>query len=130
MNVATIQALTVALQIACGNVTGTDGTIIWYDGNQTAQCVQAAQSALTNFVPSNPTTIPTAAFLSRFTPTEQAAVWSAIGKDATGQLGALLTNGLANGQITLNDSKVTQFMAALVASGAITQARSTIITTP
>jgi hypothetical protein len=61
---------------------------------------------------------------------EQAAIWAAAAKDATGALGASLIKGLSAGTVDLTSSKVKTWMDALVTAEAITADRETAIPTP
>jgi hypothetical protein len=77
---------------------------------------------------SPPTILQAAAFFARFTPAEQAAIQAAAA--ASPQIGVGLTLGLAQGYVNLLSPILAGWMAALVAAGAITSARSAVIMTP
>jgi hypothetical protein len=79
-------------------------------------------------VPTPVTQVQAAAFLARFTPTEQIAVQSA--SLTNPQIAFGLTLGLAQGFVILNSPILSNWMAGLVAAGALTSARSTAIMTP
>jgi hypothetical protein len=79
-------------------------------------------------VPPPATTIGTAAFMARFTPTEQIAIQTAA--SANPQIGFGLTLGLAQGFIILTSPILANWLAGLVAAGAITAARATVVSTP
>jgi len=74
------------------------------------------------------TTIPAGDFLDRFTPQEQGAVQ--VAAQANPQIMLGLTIGLARGVIDLRAARLAAWMAALVAAGALTDARRTEIMTP
>jgi hypothetical protein len=78
--------------------------------------------------PTMPTTISAADFYARFTATEQLAVQTAA--NASAQLGLGMTLSLAQGYVTFSSIPLQNWMAGLVAAGAITQARATQILTP
>lgn len=78
--------------------------------------------------PSAPTTISTWDFLHRFTASEQLAIQSAC--SATPSVGLYLTKGLAAGMVDLTSPDVPLWLNALVAAGAITQARATAVQVP
>ena len=75
-----------------------------------------------------PETISALAFLQRFTPAEQAAVWQAAVSNP--EIGVGLQTGLATGHITLTDPVVQAWMASLVTATALTSVRSATILTP
>lgn len=76
-----------------------------------------------------PTTIPVAAFWSRFTPAEQTAIQAAA--NTTPSIAHAMTFALAAGQINLSSGAiVTSWIPALVAAGLLTQARATAVLTP
>lgn len=79
----------------------------------------------------NPNVIPSSKFFARFmTLGVTGAVWAACAKDTTGQLGAGLTHGIVLAEIDLKSTETQQWLAGLVAAGAITQAQSDTILTP
>lgn len=75
-----------------------------------------------------PSTIPAVEFFNRFTPAETQAV-SAIAL-ASPPVFAGLVNGLAAGQLDLTSPTLQAWMDGLVAAGALTADRKTIILTP
>ncbi len=75
-----------------------------------------------------PTQIQADVFLARFTPTEQIAVQAA--SLVNPQIAFGLTLGLAQGFVILTSPILANWMAGLVAAGAITPARSAAIMTP
>jgi len=78
--------------------------------------------------PLPPTTIGAADFFARFTPAEQLAVQAAA--TANTQIGIGLTLGLAQGFVIFASPLLHNWMAGLVAAGALTAARATVIMTP
>jgi hypothetical protein len=131
LTAAALGALTQALVAACPGVTGTDGSTIWYSTGTT--CQAAAQGALAAFNPATttvPATISSPAFIVRLTPAEQAAVWKAAGLDTTGVIASGILTFQVAGSTDLNSAATKAWMAAVVAAGAITQARANIIMTP
>lgn len=100
-----------------------------FDPSATATQQAAAQSALAAFTPK--AILPSDQFFGRFMALGvTGAVWAACARDPTGQLGAGLTHGLAGGAIDLSSAETQQWMAGLVAAGAITQDQSNAILTP
>lgn len=75
-----------------------------------------------------PTTIPAVAFFNRFTQAETAAIWSAA--IANPAIGVGLMNGLAAGSVDLASPTVKTWLDGLVAAGALTAARETVVLTP
>ena len=144
-------AATYALVCGPSTCTASDGTtqpagtalatIIW-DGHTTytppagEQAVPFAGQPIYQPVVPHPTTITSAAFLARFTPTEQAAVQAAAAA-APGTLGVGLTVGMVTGTINLagcptacQNVQLKTWMDGLVTANAITAARETAILTP
>jgi hypothetical protein len=112
----------------------TDGAFVPDDpGNRDWQTYQAWLA-----VPNTPDPVPAAprpsvisvqAFWARFTPTEQGAIQAAASTNPA--IAQAMTFALVVGQVNLLTGPiVTSWMAALVAAGVITSARSAIILTP
>jgi hypothetical protein len=105
----------------------------WFAGPQpgntaVAQVADDDPRLVAFLTPSPPTTIPADVFLARFTPIEQIAVQTAAA--ANPQIAFGLTLGLAQGFVILNSPVLSNWMAGLVAVGALTPARATQIMTP
>lgn len=113
-------------------ITDSTGVNLTIEAPSIAAAVTTANGmAPSNWTPPptpNPTTISTSAFLNRFTPAEQNAVWSSA--ITTPAIGVGLQTGLSDGTVNLLSTVTVAWMAALVTAGAITSARSTVILTP